>query len=323
MRLLLRKYLQESWLLLSACSVMLFAFCWMRIWIVCQFELDKFAPMLKQFKAFEKFAPVPLEQFLTHAGSIAMAYNEPVLLLCIVVWSISRGSDVVSGELGRGTMEMLLAQPITRTQIVLSHALVGIGGLVVLCSCVWLGTYFGIATNTRLETITPTINVSLPLLPVDIPIPAGESTQVRSPLSEVAPAKWFVVPTLNLFAFGFFLLALTSMCSCFDRYRWRTIGVVIGFYVIQFLLFLLSKALEFTGWCGYFSFFSLYQPDAMVQLVRNHPEGSYEIVSSFDVAGWEFWLGPLGMTLLLVAMGLICFTTGWRRFIKRDLPAPV
>lgn len=322
-RLLIRKYVQESLLLFVACWTLLFAFCWMRIWIVCQFDLDQFAPLLKQFKAFERFSPVPLEQFLTYAGSIAVAFNEPMLILCIVIWAIARGSDVVSGELGRGTLEILLAQPISRTRMLLTHGGVCVVGLALLCGAVWLGTYAGIKTNNKKQTVTPSVEIKVPLLPIQLPIPTGEPTEVVTPLEDEVSPTLFVTPTLNLFGFGFFLFCLSTMVSCWDRYRWRTIGIVIGVYIVQFLTFLLSRATEFTGWCENLTFFSLYQPDGMVQLVRNHPECAWEFASSVSVVGWEYWLGPWGMTLIFCLLGCLLYVCGWLRFTTRDLPAPL
>lgn len=302
---------------------MLLVFCWSRIWIVAQFDLDQFKPLLRQFKAFERFSPVPLEQFLTYAGSIAMQYNEPVLILCVVVWAISRGSDVVSGELGRGTMEMLLAQPISRTRLLLCHGGVSTVGLGLLCVAVFLGTHFGIATNSVTETIQPTIQIKVPFLPAQIPLPTGEAEEIDVSLADRVDSGLFVAPTMNLFGFGFFLLGLSSMVSCWDRYRWRTIGIVLSTYVVQFLVFVLSRSTETTGWCGYLTFFSLYQPDAIVQLVRNEPSSTFAILNQFDVPGWPHVLAPFGMSCVFVLMGLVCYFFGWIGFRRRDLPAPL
>lgn len=322
-RLLFKKCVGESLLLFLACAGMLFVFCWARVWIVCQFDLEQFQPLLKQFKSFERFSPVPLEQFLTYAGSIAMQFHEPVLILCIVVWSVARGSDVVSGELGRGTLEMLLAQPISRTRLLCVHSIVCVLGLAILCVTVWLGTAVGIHTNSVKKTVTPSMELKVPFLPIQLPIPIGETVELESPLASEVPPELFITPTLNLFGFGFFVLALSTLCSCFDRYRWRTIGIVLSIYVIQLLMFVLSRATDFTGWVGYLTFFSLFQPESMVQLVRNAPDAAMDIVSSTSVPGWEYFLGPFGMTLLLVGFGIIFYLIAWRRFKHRDLPAPL
>lgn len=322
-RLLMKKVVQESALLFLACGAMLFTFCWVRVWIVCQFDLEQFAPLLKQFKPFERFSPIPLEQFLTYAGSIAMTFNEPVLIVCIVVWSIARGSDVVSGEIGRGTMEMLLSQPISRTRLLVTHATVCTIGLALLCFLAWLGIFMGVQFNSVQETISPTVEMKVPFLPLQIPVPIGESYTVDTLLSEKAPPHWYAGPTLNLFGFGFFVLAVTSMLSCFDRYRWRTIGFMLAVYVIQFLIFLLSRATDYTGFCKYLSFFALYQPDGAVQLARIEPAAALDIVARTQVAGWPNWLGPGGMCLMLVSLGLVAYAIGWQRFVRRDLPAPL
>ncbi len=324
-RLLLKKYVNESALLLSACAFMLVMFCWARVWIVCQFDLTQLEPLLAQLRPFEKFMPVPLEQMLTYTGSIAMTFHEPVLILCILVWAVARGSDVVSGELGRGTLEMMLAQPISRIRVMLCHAAVCVGGLALLCAAVWLGLYAGIQTNTVSETLTPAVNLKIPFLPVEIPVPLGASSTVRTPLAERVDATLYVAPVCNLFGFGFFVWALSVLCSSFDRYRWRTIGVVIGIYVVQLLLFLLSKATEFTAFCGRLTFLTCYQPDAIVQLARTRPQTVWSILMPGGETN-DFWpsrLAPLGLTAVLLVLGCLFFTGAVLRFRSRDLPAPL
>lgn len=324
-RLLIKKTVFESILLFLACAVMLFVFCWSRVWIVCQFDLQQFKPLLDQFRMFEKYSPVPLEQLLTYAGSIGMTFNEPVVILCMMVWAISRGSDVVSGEIGRGTLEMLLSQPISRARLLLTHSGVCIAGLLLLCTIAWLGIYFGIYTNSVKETLTPSVNFRIPFFPVNIPIPTGESQQIESPLASQVSATLYALPTLNLFCFAFFVLACSSMLSCFDRYRWRTIGIMIGIYVIQFLMFLLSKATDWTGFVGYASFFSCYQPDAIVMYAQRHPESAWSIFtpSSAQSIQWPHLLGPVGLSLVLLTLGITFYTVAWLRFRSRDLPAPL
>ena len=36
---------------------------------------------------------------------------------------------------------------------------------------------------------------------------------------------------VNFFALGLFLAGLTTLVSSWDRYRWRTIGIVVTFYI--------------------------------------------------------------------------------------------
>jgi ABC-2 type transport system permease protein len=319
-RVLLKKYIHESMALGIALAIVLFIFPWVRIWTVSQFELSGFASLIEQFRAFEKFSPVPLEQFLTYQGVIGLTYDEPVLLLCILVWSIARGTDVVSGELGRGTMEMLLAQPIARRQLMAAHAMVTIGGLVLLCLLVYGGMWLGIATNAT--PVQESSSVTLPWLNWQITNPLIEPEKRLVPLSELVDPSLFIMPTLNLFGLGFAMLGLSVMVSSFDQYRWRSIGVVIGIYVLQLLLFILSKSTPFFSPLKAGTFLAAYQPDWMVQQINRDPTIAWRVWLGDEGKHWQEQLGPLGYTLVLVSLGAICYGVAFARFERRDLPAP-
>lgn len=319
-RVLLRKSITEAAALWIALALVLLIFPWVRIWTVSQFELTGFAPLIEQFRAFEKFSPVPLEQFLTYPGVIGLTYDEPVLLLCVLVWSISRGTDVVSGELGRGTMEMLLAQPITRRQLMSAHAVVTISGLVLLCGLVYAGMWLGIQTNST--PVQETSQLSIPWLNWNITNPMVTPTKRMIPLRELVAPELYIDSTFNLFGLGFAILGLSVLVSSFDQYRWRSIGVVIGIYVLQLLLFILSKSAPSFGWLKPFTFLAAYQPDWMVQTIQREPKNAWRVWMGADASSWQELLGPLGYTLVLLSLGAIAYTIAFVRFERRDLPAP-
>ncbi len=318
-RILVKKYAGESWLLLVCSATILLMFTWVRIWTVAQFELTGFAPVLEQMKMFEKFSPVPLEQFLTHVGVIGLSFAEPILLLCILTWSISRGSDVISGEMNRGTMEMLLAQPVPRHRIVLAHALVSVVGLAILCGASLLGIVGGIYTNSTLIAEYPE---AITIMNVEVTPFWLEPTKRMIPLSEIVDVQYYLAPTLNLFALGFFVLALSVLVGAFDQYRWRTIGIVVGIYILQALLFILGKSTPQTSFLIPFSFLAAYQPDWMVQAVSTLDISPLAIVIESDNGiGYQF--GPLGFSLVLIALGLLAYGVAIVNFVRRDIPAPI
>ncbi len=316
-RMLLQKYIGESLLLLAACGIMLFIFPWVRIWTVSQFELSGFEPLLQQIRILEKFSPVPLEQFLTYPGVIGLTFDEPILILCTLVWCIARGSDVVSGEIGRGTMEMLLAQPVSRVKTVLAHGLVTISGLALLAALTFAGMYVGIETNSVWIT-RPGVAIQVPGLPFQIENPWAPPVRTLEALSDHASIQLYVTATLNLFSLGFFVFALSVFFSSFDRFRWRTIGLTIGFYICQLLLFVLAKSTPKLGFLKNFSFLAAYQPDWMIQESVKSPERI-----------WHFWIpetasfGALGYIVFLLAAGLVLYGVGIAIFCRRDIPAPL
>ena len=89
----------------------------------------------------------------TYPGRIALTYDELIVVMCIAIWSIARGSDLVAGELGRGTMEVLLAQPVSRLRVLLTQATVTTIGVAILAGASWLGIYAGIHTTHVKEPV--------------------------------------------------------------------------------------------------------------------------------------------------------------------------
>jgi ABC-2 type transport system permease protein len=318
-RILLGKYLQESLALGIPLALILMIFPWIRIWTISQFELSGFGPLIEQFKLIEKFSPVPLEQFLTYPGIIGLTYDEPVLLLCLLAWSISRGSDVVSGELGRGTMEMLLAQPIRRWQVLGAHAIVSISGLVVLCLLVFAGMALGIGTNST--PVRDSQSWIVPWMSWNVKLPWSTEEMRWVPLIDLVDPMLYAIPTLNLFALGFAVLGLSVAVSSFDQYRWRSVGVVIGIYVLQLLLFILSKSTPSLGYLKSFTFLAAYQPDWIVRTTIDHPPAKTYFLMP-GALSWEEWIGPMGYASILMAMGVACYGIAFGRFQARDLPAP-
>src|SRR5947207_2532793 len=145
------KSIAEVRLLLACLAVLLFAFNWLFIYLSNLVKIGAFGVFLQSLPpAFEDLAGVPFATVATPLGRIAMVYVHPVVIFSGVAWSIARGSDVVSGEIGRGMMEMLLGQPVRRLAVLLVPAVVTTVGTALLVAMCWLGNAAGIA-NTRLQ----------------------------------------------------------------------------------------------------------------------------------------------------------------------------
>ena len=320
-RVLLRKYFGESALLWFACAIALVAFNVLRVWLVSLVEMEKFKTIIEQFREYERFSPIPFDQMFTYAGRIGMTFDEPIVVLCIVVWVVARGSDVVSGELGRGTLEMLLAQPVTRIQVLCAHGIVATLGLAGLSLCVWLGIWIGIMSFS-VETTPPQASIYVPLIGINLPLPQAEMDPIQTPMSELVSPEVFGVGVLNLFGFGFALLGFSTWVSSLDRYRWRAVGVVIGFYIVNVILMITSQATERMDWLKYLTYFTCYKPERIIQRAIDPDSGSPWQLTTITESG-QTEIGPLGMTLLMIAIGCIGYALAARHFNRRDLPAPV
>jgi ABC-2 type transport system permease protein len=142
-----------------------------------------------------KFSSVPLSHLLSYPGRIALAYDEPIVVFTISIFAIARGSDAVSGELNRGTLEMLLAQPVSRVQVLATQAFVTLGSLLLLSLATWAGTG---ATFTAVVKEAPRHRESYPFCRgFRCPSVAGEdSTPMRGRRRAILPGP------LNLFAWA-------------------------------------------------------------------------------------------------------------------------
>ncbi|MEM6364282.1 MAG: ABC transporter permease subunit [Planctomycetota bacterium] len=318
-RMMIRKNIGQASFLFVSLAATLYGFGWVRVWVVKLLDMSQFQTILEQFRDYEKFAPVGFDALFTYTGRVGMTFDEPIVILCTVIWCIARGSDVVSGELSRGTLEMLLSQPISRTQFLLSHALVSVSGLALLCLTLWAGIGSGIAVTTLSETIPPP-SITVPFLNVNIPLSDAEPEVVTFPMSDRVDTRTFTASVFQLFAFGFFLLGLSTLFSSLDRYRWRTIGCVMGVYVVQLVMYGLGKAADSLSWLQPMAFFNCYKPQKMTSLVN---EGDLYSPWNLTVPIDDGILPPLAYPLILITLGALAYLAAIVAFNRRDLPAPL
>lgn len=274
---------EVRWLLLAFTAVM-FLFQWWRFWMIGQMPISNFRGLLRLLPAVsERISPVPFHQLAEYPARIAVGYHEPLVLLVVSLWSIGRGSDVVSGELGRGTLEMLLAQPVRRIGWLTTQAVVTLAGVAVLALAGWCGTLAGISTVA---------------------------------LEEPIAARTLLPAAVNVFALGAFLAGFSTLVSACDRYRGRTVGIVSGVYIVSILMKMVGRAAP--GWEAlyYGSFFSAFEP---VMPVVN-PERAWTLW--YQGAAGEYLLGGLGCSALLCGLGAIGYVAAAGVFCHRDLPAP-
>lgn len=318
-RVLVRTYISQALLLWFACALALFAFAWVRVWVSSLVDMGQFRTIVEQFRDFERFSPVSFDSLFTHTGRLGMTFDEPIVILCTIIWAIARGSDAVSGELGRGTLEMLLAQPISRTRLLLSHAVVAVGGLALLVLALWAGLAVGIARTTVTETIPPP-SIRIPFTALEVPLTTMGPVTETFAMSSVVDPWTFGTAVFALFALGFFVLGLTTLLSSLDRYRWRTIGGVMAIYVLQLVMFGLGKATDRLDWLRGWSFFNCYRPQVQIA----------HVVSGGWTEPWRLtdpdpnsWFGPGVYPLILIGGGLLFYALAIVIFRRRDLPAPL
>ena len=250
------------------------AFPWIYIWLSAQIPMSAFHDVLLRAipEDWQKLSGVPFAEVATHAGRVALAFVDPVVVLAATVWGITRGSDAVSGQVERGTMEMVLAQPVRRQAVYVTQALATTAAAAVLClvllAAVWTAVRFGPWAG------------------------------------KVEPSR-FVPAALNVFGLMVCIGGIAACVSAADSYRWRTIGILCGFYVFSILAKLVGRMSGRFGWVGWLSVLNAYEPQ---RLVSGTPEA------------WRMLLLYDGV---LLGIGLVAYGIGLAIFSRRDLPAPL
>jgi len=285
-RALLAKAVGDALLLFAALAAVMFFFPWLFIWMTSKISLPAFSEFLANAlpKQWQRLSAVPFSDVATPAGRIALVYVHPLIVLSATVWAVARGSDCVSGEIGRGTMELLLAQPVRRSTVYGTQALVTVLGSAILATAVWCGTAIGLSTI---------------------------------PLSEPVSAALFVAPTVNLFGLMVCLGSMSTFASSWDHQRWRTVGLMGAWYALSTLLAVVGQVADGWQWVGYASFMNAYEPQSMVA----RPHEAWSLLAYRDETAVGLGLG--GKQLVLLGLGLLSYLTGAVIFSRREIPAPL
>ena len=80
---------------------------------------------------------------------LSIGYVHPLTQTILCVWVIGRAAGAIAGEIDRGTMELLQAQPLPRYRVILAHLGVDVLTIPLLCLCVWAGNWRGSAFRDR------------------------------------------------------------------------------------------------------------------------------------------------------------------------------
>ncbi len=285
-RALLAKVIGDAKWLFLALLVLMFFFPWVFLWASSKISLPAFSNFLSSAlpREWQQVWGVPFSQVATPAGRAALVFVHPLIVFSAAIWTVARGSDCVSGEIGRGTMEMLLAQPVRRTTIYATQAFVTIVGSALLAIAVWCGTALGLRTGQLYENVS---------------------------------AALYIPPAINLFALMVCLGGMTALISACDSVRWRTIGLMAGWYVLSTVLAVVSQIAERLKWLGKMSFLTAYNPQSMVA----RPDEVWSLLAYRNgaVAG----LGVGGQVVVLFALGIACYVAGAVVFNRREIPAPL
>jgi ABC-2 type transport system permease protein len=320
--ILVRKLLRDVRPALIVVSVLLFAFAalWVKITQRVTTEITPFFNVVAKRagsnqQAFEKVlfrGPGKVSQAVLGGADLqfqdpndflSVGMLHPVVLILSCVWGIGRAAGSVSGELDRGTMELLMSQPVPRNRLILAHFLVDCLAIPVLCLSFFAGTQFGLwAVGPFVVDYTSVKELGLP-----VPIPDEPEVLPVSGRPQFAAVA-------NQAALIFALSGMTMALSAAGRSRWKVIGLGLLITVLMFIVNVLGQLWDAVGFLRPFSVFFYYQPQKIM------------LRTEWTASLGEAWPGVdvvVPVVGVLLAVGAIGYGIALWVFTHRDLPAPL
>jgi ABC-2 type transport system permease protein len=236
-----KKAVSDSWLQLAITSVLLVLFAWLFVWLTSLFSVGAWTRLVQWLPGgiqnfIRAWLGVELPDLASTTGRISFLYLHVVTVMLFLSWAVGRGSDVVSGGIASGTLELILTLPVRRVWVLAVPAIVSTLGAIVLAAAIWAGTWLGLTTVE---------------------------------LEEKLSAWAFLPGAVNLFAMAFCLGGVTTLLSSCDHDRWRTIWLAVGFFVVSAIVKLVSRMWEPGAWLKYLSFLSTFEPQQLILMKGN------------------------------------------------------
>lgn len=239
---------------------------------------------------------------------LAMGMLHPIVLTLCVIWAVGRSAGAVAGEIDRGTMELLMSQPVPRNRLILAHFLVDLLVLPAICLAFFAGTQFGLAVvGDFVPDYSSLKNLKAPGgKQIPIPIPANPEPLSVSGLGELPGLS-------NTAALMFAVSGITIAISAAGRSRWKVTGYAVLILVVMFVANTIGQLWEPAAWVRPLTLFFYYQPQKVML------DGDWLV----DLG--KAWSGApmIPGAGVLLAVGVVGYLLALRTFTRRDLPAPL
>jgi ABC-2 type transport system permease protein len=230
---------------------------------------------------------------------LSIGYVHPLVVTIFCVWAIGRAAGAIAGEIDRGTMELLLAQPIARPRVILAHLSVDLLTVPVLCLTLWFGTWTGIRMISPIRIEHDTAQAGGVRFRPD-----PETVQRLESDATAVNAAAFGNGLWNVAALVFAVSGYTMWLSARGRFRWRVLGVAVLVTLLQFLVNLIGQLWDTAEPLRPFTVFYYYRPQTVI------------------LTG-QWTAGAVRDLLVLAGVGTAGYGLALWTFCRRDLPAPL
>lgn len=144
---LVRRHLIETrWMLAASIAAFLgmgYLTAWRAFRIEGYMASSGFNPLGRRL-GFVRLLGGPAMDFSTTSLEVCW-WNDPVLILIVLSWVVTRGAAAVAGEIEKGTVDVTLSRPVSRSAYLLSQVIFAGTGLALMVLALIVGTMIGSA----------------------------------------------------------------------------------------------------------------------------------------------------------------------------------
>jgi len=224
---LLRKHFSEARWVLGLSIAAFFGLSILTIWLTLRAERAIEAANFEQGgRSLRGFRLLGARDFSTLSLEVSF-WNHPLIILTVLGWAITRGAAAVSGEIERGSLDLVLSRPISRSLFLLSHVTFAVLGVFALAAALIAGNVLG-----------------------------SQFFAVKEPPSiAILMRPGLMLATLGLAAYGY-----TLPLSAIDIVRWRPGLIASAFTLAGVIAMTVAPQFEGYEWLERVSIFRAYAP---------------------------------------------------------------
>ena len=200
---------------------------------------------------------------------LAIGLLHPVVLVMCVVWGVGRAAGAIAGELDRGTMELLMSQPVPRNRLILAHFLTDCVVLPIICLSFFAGTQFGLwavgdftPDYSMLDDLADDVSKRMaPTVGEEVAERAVERLRRERDMTPLeVSGRGELLGLANTLALMFAISGMTLALSSIGRSRWKVIGYAVLVIVVMFVANTIGQLWEPAGFVRPLTLFHYYQP---------------------------------------------------------------
>jgi ABC-2 type transport system permease protein len=229
--------------------------------------------------------------YMNFLDMLTVGYVHPTVVTILCIWAVGRAAGSVAGEIDRGTMELLLAQPIPRSRVILAHLWVDVLTIPLVCLGLWSGNWLGVYIFGH----------------IDLAQSSGAGALSIDP-------RVFAPALVAVAGLVFAVSGLTMFLSSRGRSRNRVLAGAVLLVLVQFIINALGQLWDGLERLRPFTVFYYYPPQQIILL-------DHWTVAT-RLPGQEM-AHPVNGVLVLFVVGAVGYALALWTFCRRDLPAPL